>query len=103
MGGCAEEQELRGAQPQHLAAGRVGALQRPFDQGAQDLLDLAQAPHRGGQQQPHEGAVARIEHGKAPVAGQRLVERLALVEAGDQDVEGGVTGGEWRGIHCAAL
>ena len=102
-GGGAEEQELGGAEAQHLAAGGVGAFQRPLDQGRQHDVDLAQAAERRGQQQAHEGAVARIEAGEACVAGQRLVERLALVEAGDQDFDGGAPGGERGVLHRAAL
>ena len=99
----AEEQELSRAQAQHLAAGGVGAFQRPFDQGCQHDVDLAQPAQRRGQQQADEGAVARIESGEARMAREGLVERLALVETGDQDFERGVPGGERGSIHCAAL
>ena len=99
----AQEQELGGAEAQHLAAGGVGAFQRPFDQRPQHDVDLAQAAERRGQQQAHERTVARIEAGEACVPGQGLVERLALVEAGDQDFDGGLPGGEWGELHRAAL
>ena len=102
MGGRAEEHQLGGAQAQHLAAGGIGVLERPLDQGAQDFVDLAQTTHGRGKKQPDEGAIARLETGEALVTGQRIVERLALVEAGDQHVECGVPGSE-RSIHCAAL
>ena len=98
----AQEQQLGGAQPQHLAAGGVGALERPLDQEAQHLVDLAQAAQRRRQQQAHEGAVARIEPGEPLMAGQRIVQRLPLVEAGHQDVERDAPGNN-RGVHRAAL
>jgi hypothetical protein len=97
----AQEQQLGCAQAQHLPAGRVGAVERPFDQKAQDLVDLAQAAQGGGQQQAHEGAVARIEAGEALMAGQRVVERLALVEARHQDVERDAP--RENDIHCAGV
>ncbi len=98
----AEEQKLRGTQPQDLMAQRIGALQRPLDQQAEDLVDLAQPSQGCGEQQAHEGPVARIEHRKSVVPRQRLVERLALVEAGNQELERGAPGGE-KGIHRPAL
>ena len=102
MGGRAEEHQLGGAQAQHLAAGGIGVLERPLDQRAQDFVDLAQTTQGCCKKQPDEGAIARFEAGEALVTGQRIVERLALVEAGDQHVECGVPGSK-RSIHCAAL
>ncbi len=90
----AEEEKLRGAQPQDLMAEGVGALQRPLDQQAQNRVDLAQASQGGGEQQAHEGTIARVEDGEAVVPRQRLIERLALVEAGNQELERGAPGGE---------
>ena len=103
MGRRAEEQELSRAQAQDLTSGGVGAFERPLDQGAERLVDLAQPAQRRGQQQTNEGAVAGVEADEALVAGQRIVQRLALVEAGDQQVERDAPGGERGGIHCAAL
>ena len=98
----AEEQELGRAQPQRLQAGGVGPVEWPLDQEAQHLVDLAQAAQGRGQQQAHEGAVARIEAGEPLMAGQRIVQRLPLVEAGDQDVERDAPGND-RSVHRAAL
>ena len=101
MGGCAEEQKLGGAQPQDPPGRRVRAVERPLDHRAQHLVDFAQPPQDRRQQQAHEGAIARHEGGEALVLCQRVVERLALVEAG--------TGprarraGKQRIIHRAAL
>src|SRR6266851_3459333 len=102
MGGRAQEHQLGGAQAQHLAGGGVGVLERPLDQGAEDFVDLAQSAQGCCKKQPDEGAIARLEAGEALVADQRIVERLALVETGDQHVECGMPGSE-RDIHCAAL
>ena len=90
----AEEDQLRRAQPQDLATDRVGAFERPLDHRAQHGVDLAQPPQGGGEQQAHEGPIARVELGKARMTGQGVVERLALVEAGDQHVERNA----WAGI-----
>ena len=87
---------------QHLAAGGVGVLERPLDQGAEDFVDLAQSTQGCCKKQPDEGAIARFEAGEALMTGQRIIERLALVEAGGQHVERGVPGSK-RSIHRAAL
>jgi hypothetical protein len=99
----AEEHQLGGAQAQYLAADRVRAVEGLGDQAGQYALDLAQVAHGGGQQQADEGAVARIEGGEAAMAGQRVVERLALVETGHQHIDCGAAGSERGSIHRAAL
>jgi len=63
----AEEEELRGAQPQDLMAEGVGALQRPLDQQTQNRVDLAQASQGGGEQEADEGSVAWTEDGETVV------------------------------------
>ena len=98
----AQEQQLGGAQAQHLQARRVGAVKWPLDQEPQHFFDLAQPAQRRRQQQAHEGAVARIEPGEPLMAGQRIVQRLPLVEAGNQEIERDAPGNN-RGVHRAAL
>jgi hypothetical protein len=66
----------------------LAPLQGPLDQEAEHFVDLAQPAQRGRQQQPHESPVPRIEFGEAPMLRQHVVQRLAPVEAGRQDLEG---------------
>ena len=48
-------------------------------------------------------AIARVEGGKAAMLAQRVVERLALVEAGHQHIDCGAAGSERGNVHRAAL
>ncbi len=102
MGGGAEKQQLGCTEPQHVTADDIGAVGQALDEVAEHGIDLAQAAQRRGQQQADEGSIARIEGGKAGMSGQRVVQRLALVEAGHQHIERDAPGGE-RCIHWTAL
>src|SRR6266446_1647271 len=59
-------------------------MQWPLDQQAEDRVDFAQASQGGGEQQPHEGAVARVERGERVVPRQGLVFLFELVGARDE-------------------
>jgi hypothetical protein len=50
VGWRAEEQELRGTQPQDRPRRRVRAFERPLQHRAQHFVDLAQPPQRCRQQ-----------------------------------------------------
>src|SRR5205814_6722864 len=67
-------------------------VERALDHRAQHRLDLAQPPQRRRQQQAHEGTVARVELREARVTRERLVERLAPVQACRQHVERDLAG-----------
>jgi hypothetical protein len=92
MGGRAQEQELGSAEPQDLMADRIGPFEPALDHRAQHQIDLAQPTQGGGEQQPDERPVARVERRKVLMARQRVVERLALVQARFEDVECNPTG-----------
>jgi hypothetical protein len=95
----AEEQQLRCREPQQIAHRRPLGRQRPGDEAAQDIVDLAQPAKGGGDQQPGEGAVARRQIGRRASLGvqgvfERLVQGPAATEGFQQQLQGGPARGE---------
>ena len=83
VGGGAEEQKLCGTQAQGVAD---HLRRRAFDELRQHRVDLAEAAQRGGDEQAHEGAVARMQRGDFVVEG--LIGGTAVHHHALQHIQG---------------
>ncbi len=82
VGGGAEKQKLRRTQPQCVAD---HLRRRTLDELRQDRVDLAEASQRGGDEQAHKGAVARMERGDFVV--ESLVSGTAVYHHALQHIQ----------------
>ena len=97
-----EEQELAGAEPEDQPHDARLGRQRLGQAVVDRRVDLAQTAQRGGDQQPREGAVARIQPRQPGMVGDRVVERPALRQHGIEQIERRGTGG-CGGRHYRAV
>ena len=95
--GHVEADELGGAGEQDRPQAALVARQRPLQEGAEHVLQLALPAQHGGRHRPRQRPVSRLQRGEARDRGrlrQHLLERPALHEHAGDEADGELARGE---------